>query len=220
MDQQVLIESVVQEVLQRLGRQGNRCQALPPNLCPVGVSIRHVHLSRDKVEFLFGAGHELRKKRELQPGQFAAEETVILVGPKAAIHNVRVLGPARDETQVEISLTDGFHLGLKPPVRDSGDFKGSEKIGIVGPRGAFLLDEGVICARRHIHMHPREAEALGIRDGDEVAVKTGGIRRLVLQGVLVRVSENYRMELHIDTDEANASALKNGDLVEIIVDKD
>jgi len=200
------IEQIVEKVLQQLS---NRKEI------PVGVSNRHVHLSRDHEEILFGKGRSLTKMRELQPGQFAARETVTLVGPKGVLEKVRVLGPSRNQTQVEISLTDGYKLGLKPPVRDSGDLKGSEGIAIVGPEGVIKLKEGVICAARHIHMTPQDAATWDVKDGDRVDVEVKGVRGLVFKNVLIRVSPKYRLEMHIDTDEANASGLKTGDTVEI-----
>ncbi|NPV43645.1 MAG: phosphate propanoyltransferase [Firmicutes bacterium] len=200
------IEQIVEKVLQQLS---NRKEI------PVGVSNRHVHLSRDHVEILFGKGYSLTKMKELQPGQFAARETVTLVGRKGVLEKVRVLGPSRNMTQVEISLTDGYKLGLKPPIRDSGDLKGSEGVTIVGPEGSIKLKEGVICAARHIHMTPQDAATWDVKDGDRVDVEIKGIRGLVFKNVLVRVSPKYRLEMHIDTDEANAAGLETGDTVEI-----
>lgn len=200
------IEQIVEKVLQQLS---NRKEI------PVGVSNRHVHLSRDHVEILFGKGYSLTKMEELQPGQFAARETVTLVGHKGVLEKVRVLGPSRNMTQVEISLTDGYKLGLKPPIRDSGDLKGSEGVTIVGPEGSIKLKEGVICAARHIHMTPQDAATWDVKDGDRVDVEIKGIRGLVFKNVLVRVSPKYRLEMHIDTDEANAAGLETGDTVEI-----
>ncbi|ABV34149.1 MULTISPECIES: phosphate propanoyltransferase [Pseudothermotoga] len=184
----------------------------------VGVSNRHVHLSKEDIEILFGKGYELKPVKDLgQPGQYAADEKVIIVGPKGAIEQVRVLGPARNNTQIEISRTDAFKLGLNPPVRDSGDIENTPGIVIVGPRGTVIKDKGVILAKRHIHMHPKDAQHYGVKDKDIVKVvceKEG--RRLIFDDVLVRVSEKFALEFHVDTDEANAALLKNGDLVWII----
>lgn len=184
----------------------------------VGVSNRHVHLSKEDIEILFGKGYELKPVKDLgQPGQYAADEKVIIVGPKGAIEQVRVLGPARNNTQIEISKTDAFKLGLNPPVRDSGDIENTPGIVIVGPRGTVIKDKGVILAKRHIHMHPKDAQHYGVKDKDIVKVvceKEG--RRLIFDDVLVRVSEKFALEFHVDTDEANAALLKNGDLVWII----
>lgn len=184
----------------------------------VGVSNRHVHLSKEDLEVLFGKGYQLTPVKDLrQPGQFAAKETVTIVGPKGAIENVRVLGPIRKETQVEISRTDAFKLGLNPPVRDSGDLDGTPGIVIVGPAGVVVKNRGVILAKRHIHMHPKDAQHYGVKDKDIVRVIVEkGERRLIFDDVLVRVREDFALEFHVDTDEANAAMLNNGDLVYIV----
>ncbi|HEY8392333.1 MAG TPA: phosphate propanoyltransferase [Capillibacterium sp.] len=184
---------------------------------PVGVSNRHVHLTKEDLEALFGPGYQLTVKKELsQPGQFAAEETVNLIGPKRSIPNVRILGPLRSQTQVEISLTDSFTLGITAPVRDSGNLKGTPGIIIEGPKGRIEIKEGVIVAQRHLHLHDSEAKELGLKDQDYVQAKAVGIRGLIFDQVLVRVGPKYKMDLHLDIDEANAAGLKNGDLVTII----
>lgn len=184
---------------------------------PVGVSNRHVHLSAEDCGKLFGAGHALTWKNDLkQTGEFAAAETVTLAGPKGVIQNVRVLGPLRKCTQIEISRTDGFGLGIAPPLRDSGDLAQSAGIEVVGPCGVITLTEGVICASRHIHMHPDDAPRFGVRDRDRVRVETSGSRGCIFKEVLIRVSPGFCLEFHIDTDEANAVGLKNGDSVKIL----
>ncbi|MCX7653083.1 MAG: phosphate propanoyltransferase [Fervidobacterium sp.] len=183
-----------------------------------GVSNRHVHLSREDVEILFGKDYQLTPIKDLgQPGQFACKETVIIVGPKGAIEGVRVLGPERKETQVEISLTDAFKLGVMPPVRDSGDIENTPGITIVGPKGSVVKSKGVILAKRHIHMHTNDAEKFGLKDKDivKVVVEKEG-RRLIFDDVLIRVSEKFALEFHVDTDEANAAMLKTGDYVYIV----
>ena len=183
---------------------------------PVGVSNRHIHLSAEHVASLFGQGHALAWQKDLkQVGEFAAAETVTLVGPKGVIRGVRVLGPIRKNTQVEISRTDGFSLGINPPVRDSGDSKGSAGVVVVGTCGAVTLEEGVICAARHIHMQVGDARFFGVDDGARVTVEIEGPRGGRLKNVLVRVSPGFRLEFHIDTDEANALELKNGDQVQL-----
>ena len=176
---------------------------------PIAISARHVHLTRDAMDTLFGAGSELKELRPLsQPGQFASTQTVSLVGPKATIEGVRILGPLRPACQVEISRTDEFKLGVDAPVRRSGKVKGSAPITLVGPEGTFRLKEGLICAWRHIHMTPQDAKEYGVNDGDEVQVAiSGGERDLIFGDVLVRVKDSYRLEMHIDTDEANAAEL-------------
>lgn len=184
---------------------------------PVGVSARHVHLSQQDLEALFGPGYQLTKRNDLsQPGQFAANECVTLVGPKGKFENVRVLGPVRSKTQVELAVTDAKKLGLNPPVRDSGDVAGSPGITIIGPSGQLELKEGVIIAKRHIHASPEDAERAGLHDKQIVAVKvTKGDRKMIMGDVLVRVSPQFKWEMHVDTDEANAAGLCQGDTVEI-----
>ncbi|HHW11970.1 MAG TPA: phosphate propanoyltransferase [Firmicutes bacterium] len=184
---------------------------------PVGVSNRHVHLSQEDLEKLFGKGASLTVKKELsQPGQFAAEETVNLIGPKRSIPNVRILGPVRPQTQVEISLTDSFTLGIEAPVRDSGNLENTPGLIIEGPKGRIEIKEGVIIAQRHLHLHDTEAAEMGLKDQDYVQVKVDGPRALIFEQVLVRVGPKYKKDLHLDTDEANAAGLKNGDLVTVI----
>ena len=181
---------------------------------PVGVSNRHVHLSQQDLAILFGGSASLTKSKELsQPGQFACVETVTLVGPRGVIENVRVLGPVRTATQVEISAADGFRLGIKPPVRDSADLEGSAKATLVGPEGAVSLPQGVVVAARHIHMHDSDALRFGVQDKQKVCVRVNGERGLIFAEVLVRVSPNYSLEFHVDLDEANAAGLGNGDRV-------
>lgn len=181
---------------------------------PAGVSNKHVHLSEKDLAILFGPNYQLTHFKDLgQPGQFASEEKVDLIGPKGTISNVRVLGPTRGQTQVEISRTDSFKLGLNPPVRDSGDVKGSEPITIKGPEGSIDLKEGVIIAKRHIHITPDLAEKYGLKDKQMIEVSCTGPRALTFGQVLVRVSENFRLEFHVDIDEANAAFLKNDDIV-------
>lgn len=183
---------------------------------PVGVSNRHVHLSEKDLAILFGEGYQLTPMKDLsQTGQYAAEEQVTIVTKKNAIQNVRILGPVRKETQVEISRTDAFALGLKPPVRDSGSLENSAPITIVGPKGSVYIEQGVIIAMRHIHMSPRDAEQFGVKDKDIVSVKTEGERSVIFNNCLVRVRDDFVLEFHIDTDEANAAGLNNGDIVEV-----
>ena len=177
---------------------------------PIAVSARHVHLTDAALATLFGAGHALTPWRPLsQPGQYASVEKVDVVGPRNTIAGVRVLGPTRSRCQVEVSRTDERRLGVDAPVRGSGDVGGSPGIKLVGPAGELQLEEGLICAQRHIHMTPPDAERFGVKNGDivEVAVDTDG-RDLIFGDVLVRVSERYALEMHIDTDEANAAEIE------------
>lgn len=178
----------------------------------IGVSNRHVHLSPHDLERLFGKNYTLNKFKELsQPGQFAAKEKVTIIGPKGKIKDVRILGPARGKTQIEISLFDGFTLGITPPIRHSGDIADTPGIIIQGPRGRVNIPQGLICAARHIHMHPSDAELFKVQDGQLVSVHVTGVRSVTYHEVLIRVSERYRLEMHVDLDEANAAGLKNGD---------
>lgn len=187
---------------------------------PLGVSNRHIHLTRQDMDVLFGGGSELTWKKDLlQPGQFAAEETVTIKGPKGAIDKVRVLGPLRAETQIEVSVADGYKLGVKPPVRESGQLEGTQGIEIIGPKGTVVKDHGVIAALRHIHMDTATAAGLGLSDKDFVDVEFGGIRGATLHNVLVRVSDKYTQEMHLDVDEANALGAKNDDPVTIVIKK-
>lgn len=186
---------------------------------PIAISARHVHLTQAALETLFGPGATLTPRNELsQPGQFACHETVDVIGPKRKLEGVRILGPLRPACQVEISRTDEIHLGVDAPVRQSGDVKGSAPITLQGPHGTLHLPEGLICAWRHIHMTPEDAQAYGVADGDEVQVAiTGGVRDLVYGDVIVRVSPKFRLEMHVDTDEANAAELSpraTGELVD------
>jgi putative phosphotransacetylase len=184
---------------------------------PIALSNRHLHLSSKDINTLYGEGYRLKPLKDLsQPGQFACEEKVDLVGPKGTIKGVRVLGPARKETQIEISLTDCFALGVKAPIADSGMLEGSPGVKLVGPAGEVDLEKGLIVAARHIHMSPDDAEEFGVVDKDIVKIRTFGERALVFENVLVRVNKDYRLEMHIDVEEGNAAALTNYELVELI----
>jgi putative phosphotransacetylase len=188
------------------------------NRVPVGLSNKHVHLSQKDINILFGEGHELTSIKDLgQPGQFACEEKVDLVGPKRTIKGVRVLGPARGESQVEISLSDGFTLGIPDvPVKGSGSLVGTPGIKLVGPKGEVELEQGVIAAARHIHMNPKEAAEFGVKDKDMVKVKAEGERGLVFENVLIRVHDSFALEFHVDVEEGNAAMLQNKQMLEVI----
>lgn len=173
----------------------------------VETSARHVHLTQENLESLFGKGHELTRKKDLsQPGQYACEERVTVVGPKSELKGVSILGPVRSATQVELSLTDARSIGVAAPVRESGDVAGSAPCKIVGPCGEIEISEGVIAAKRHIHATHADAKALGVGNGDVVSVKlnTDG-RSLIFGDVVVRVSDSFALAMHIDTDESNAA---------------
>lgn len=184
---------------------------------PVGVSARHIHLSQEHVEALFGAGAKLTEFKPLsQPGQFAANETVAVFGPKGSFPKVRILGPARRATQLEVSRTDAFALGVNPPVRESGNIEGTPGIRIVGPAGEVTVDKGVIVAARHIHFHTSDAERWGIQDKQLLKVRVGGDRGVVFEQVVARVSADFALDMHIDTDEGNAAGVNTGDFGEIV----
>ena len=172
----------------------------------VETSARHVHLTKEHIAILFGEGHELTLKKELsQPGQFACEERVTVVGPKNKIERVSILGPARKASQVEVSFTDARTLGISAPVRESGDIEGSAPCKLIGPCGEIDLDKGVIVAKRHIHFTPEEAAAAGVADKEVVKVKIVSERTTIFDDVVVRVNPNFKAAMHIDTDESNAS---------------
>ncbi|MFZ4537971.1 acetate/propionate family kinase [Propionivibrio sp.] len=178
---------------------------------PIEISAHHVHLSQADVEKLFGVGHQLTPEHELsQPGQFACEEKVHLVGPKGRIANVRVLGPTRKETQVEIAMTEQFKVGIQPPIRESGDLANTPGITLEGPVGSSTLERGVICAQRHIHMTPEDAMRFRVRDKYVVRVRVAGKRELIYGDVVVRINPSYQLAMHIDTDEGNAANISTG----------
>ena len=213
MEQQT-VEMITQMVLQTINGIEEKSGGYR---VPVGVSARHIHLTQEHVEALFGEGYHLTKKKDLMGGQFASNETVTIVGLKLrAIENVRVLGPVRKASQVEISATDAMKLGIAAPIRESGNIAGSAPIAVVGPKGALYLKEGCIIAMRHIHMSPADAMAAGVKDGDIVSVTADNERGTVFGQVKIRVNESFTLEMHIDTDEANASKIKTGDQVTII----
>lgn len=172
---------------------------------PVGISNRHIHLSQADLDQLFGAGYQLTPMKELsQPGQFACKETVTICGPKGAIEKVRVLGPVRKETQIEIVAGDCFKLGVKAPAKLSGDLGGTPGITVVGPKGSVQTAQGLIVAQRHIHMAPADAQAYGVQDGQIVKIRVGGLRGGIYDNVAIRVTTSSKLECHLDTEEANA----------------
>ncbi len=184
---------------------------------PIAMSNRHIHLSKEDVETLFGEGYELTQLKDLsQPGQFACEEKVDAVGERGTIKGIRVLGPTRPETQLEISVSDAFTLGVKPVVRQSGDIEDTPGLKLVGPKGEVEIDKGVIVASRHIHMHTSDAERFDVKDKDIVRVRVGGPRGVVFENVLARVSDKFALEMHVDIEEGNAAGVKNGNIVEIV----
>lgn len=212
-----LEEKTIEMIAKMVIKAMNNTSADTGFAVPIGVSARHIHLTQKDVETLFGKGYELTRKKELMGGQFAANELVTIVGIKLrAIENVRILGPVRKASQVEISATDAIKLGIKVPIRESGDVKGSAPIAIVGPKGVLYLDEGCIIAKRHIHMSPADAEAAGVVNGEIVSVQAENERGTTFNHVLIRVDKSYTLEMHIDTDEANAAKLACGNTVRIM----
>lgn len=203
------IESAVKEYIKKKSVQGSTI--------PVGISNRHVHLSKEHLEALFGEGYQLNELNKLsQTGQYAAKEVVTLIGTKGVIEGVRILGPVRRQSQVEILMSDTYKLGIKAPVRDSGNLENTPGIALLGPRGVVNLKTGVIVAKRHIHLNPAEALGLRLEDGTEVKVKIGGERAAIFDRVLVRVDPSFNADFHVDMDEANAAGLKKNDTVELL----
>ncbi len=202
------MEQIIQAVLSAIPRAG---------LVEVEVSARHVHLTREHLEVLFGKGAELTPKRPLsQPGQFLSEERVTLVGPKGRKERTAILGPIRPATQVELSKSDCVELGVKAPVRESGDVTGSGSITIEGPCGSLTIDEGVIIAHNHVHLTPEVAQIMGVTDKQRVAVEVFSDRPVTFRDVIIRVSEKFSCRMHIDFDEANAALVSGFTLGKII----
>lgn len=203
-----LLQSIVEQVIQQLNENHAEQES---KFIPIAVSARHVHLSEKDLEVLFGTSYQLKVYKPLShPNQFAAEEQVMIAGPKGSIERVRVLGPLRKQTQVEVSFTDAIKLGVNPPVRHSGDLKGSSPVTIIGPKGSLYLQEGLIIAQPHIHTNPSDAKELGIEDGSYITVGVETARPITFEKVLVRVSPSFITEMHIDTDEANAGMIQTG----------
>ena len=235
MPDRALVELITQRVVNRLTTDqacsgcalrtcaaGNRaCDAIAQQQqIPVGVSARHAHVTQEHLEILYGAGHQLTVYAPLyQPEAFAANETLTIVGKRMrAIEAVRILGPVRDYSQVEVAQTEAIRLGLNPPIRDSGDLVGADPITLVGPAGSIYLEEGAICATRHIHMTPGDANGLGIHEDDLLKVYFRGERALTFENVRPKIHEDYVLQMHLDTDDANAAGLKGGEPVEIVRD--
>ena len=220
-----LVEAITREVMRQLknGAVNPAGYPSPPppgsRRIPVGVSVRHVHLCQEHIDILFGAGHGLTRLRPLpQPGEFVAAETVTLVGPRLkAMENVRVLGDVRRVTQVEVSRTDGYALGVHPPVRRSGDLEGTPGVTLIGPAGSLTLERGLIIPNRHIHMNPGDAAYFGVGDGQEVDVRVVSERSAILGQVQIRVGgPGAVLYMHLDTDDANAAAMDENTRVEIL----
>ena len=197
------VEKIVREVIDSV------LQEQDPMRIPIGISARHLHITQEHLEKLFGAGARLTKLKDLpQPGEFAANETVTVVGPNRRVfEKVRMLGDIRKATQLELAYSDGIYLGMKLPHRMSGNTQGSAPFTLVGPKGALYLEEGAIRAMRHIHMNPEIAQKFGVRHGDQVSIRTVGEMSVTLNNVAIRVGEKLNLYMHIDTDEANAAGM-------------
>ncbi len=207
--EQQLIQIVTEAVLKELQNKENQV--------PVGISVRHVHLTRSDVDWLFGRNYQLTPKKALsQPGQFACEECVDVVGPKGTLTKVRVLGPERSSTQIELSQTDCRTIGVKAPVRSSGDLEGTPGIELKGPNGKIQVSKGVIIADRHIHMTPADAARFGFKNGDRVSVKIEGEKPGIMGNVLIRVSDKCALDMHVDTDDGNAFLLSQGQWLTVL----
>lgn len=205
-------ENLIDKVIDRIQNELD-------NSFEVEASGRHVHLSRKELDALFGTGYELTKVKDLsQPGQYASKERLTVVGPKGAFHNVVILGPVRKESQVEISITDCLQLGVKAPIRESGDIEGTPGIVLVNGDKSVSLDKGLIVAKRHVHMTPEDAEKIGVKNHDIVKVKVEGARPLIFDDVVIRVSPKFATYMHIDYDEANACGFSKGIRGRIIKD--
>ena len=186
---------------------------------PVGVSNRHCHLTKEHFKILFGANAEPKRVKDIkQPGFYAAEECIDVKGPKGVIKKIRLVAPYRDHTQIELAVTDALAIGVKPPVRESGDVKGSVGAVLIGPAGSVEIKEGVIIAQRHVHFNPEQAKKIGVRSGELLRLRcgTGGGRSTVFEDCIARVSDKYSLELHLDTDEAFAAGVKTDDLAYIV----
>jgi propanediol utilization protein len=209
-----IAEAVLRRVKDRLSGHASR-------LVPIAVSARHVHLTREVLDALYGKGYELTRDRELsQPGEFAAAECLTLVGTRMrSIEGVRILGPLRKYTQVELARTDGVSLGLELPVRESGKLSGSSSVVLVGPKGAVSLEEGAIRPTRHLHANDEEAASLGLQDGENVSVRVPGKKAVMFENVTVRVNPSFKLEMHLDTDDANAADVCCDMLAEINVNR-
>ena len=230
---QEVLERIIKEVFEKIGISPSESEKAPvkteqqkdvglsidPKRIPVGISVRHLHICKEDLEKLFGPGAELHPERILYQGDFAAKEAVALIGPKMRLlERVRILGPLRDRTQVELAKTDAIFLGVDAPLRRSGDIKGSASITIIGPMGVVQLKEGCIRAMRHIHMNPNEAEYFGLKDGDHVKVRMGGPSSVTFENVVVRVSDEVRLQIHLDTDEGNVANINCNQEIEIVKD--
>lgn len=211
------LTTIAEKILNHLKDDNvNNDDVLKNTQIPVGISNRHIHLSQRDMEQLFGLGYELTPLKELsQPGQYAAKEVVTIFGTKGCIENVRILGPIRDDTQIEISKTDSFQLGVKAPINESGNLNNAGSAYLIGPKGGVALTRNVIIAKRHIHMNSNDAKRLKVKNEQVVSIKTVGERSIIFGETVIRVSDNYQLECHLDTDESNAADLNPKSLVRL-----
>lgn len=210
-------EKVLKLFVEAVQQTKNITSAEKPTDIPTGISNRHLHLSQKDMDVLFGKDYEMTKIKDLsQPGQFACKEMVTICGPKGAIEKVRILGPVRNKTQVEILAGDGFKLGIKSQARLSGDLEGTPGVTIIGPKGSVQLSEGAIVAQRHIHMTLQEAQCFGVKDGDVVSIEIDGPRGGIFKNVAIRANDASALECHIDTEEANAMSINSLSKIKII----
>jgi putative phosphotransacetylase len=208
-------EKVIEHVASLVMDMASQLETNPFGV-PAGISAHHIHLTKEAVSILFGKGHSLTFFKKLsQPGQYAAEEQVMVIGPSGSSLKLRILGPERSACQVEITYSDARILGVEPLIRASGDIKGTPGILLVGPKGEITLAEGVIIAERHVHMTPADAKWFGVIDGQQVKITVTGPKAGVMEKVSVRVDESYRLDFHIDTDDANAFMLRQGEIVRL-----
>jgi len=233
MEKRALIELITRRVLEQISddqpcsgcalrtcEKGQRVcdDAIRQEKIPIGVSARHAHVTEEHLEILYGKGHQLTVHAPLyQPDAFAAKETLTIVGRRMrSIEGVRILGPARNYSQVELARTDAIRLGLNPPIRDSGDLADSEPISLTGPAGSIYLEYGAICATRHIHMTSQTASSLGVHKDDLLQVRIPGERALILENIRPKISSSYVLQMHLDTDDSNAAGLRGGEAVEVL----
>ncbi|MDO5544606.1 MAG: phosphate propanoyltransferase [Eubacteriales bacterium] len=214
----MVYHDITQEQLAQIVAQAVRAELQKRSRqVPVGISVRHIHLSRGDVDRLFGRNYQLTPKKQLsQPGQYACEECLDVIGPKGELKKVRILGPERKAAQIELAQTDCRNIGISAPVRSSGDTAGTPGITLRGPLGEIYVPEGVIIADRHLHMSAAEAAAFGLKDGDRVQIQIGGVKPGILGNVLVRAGNGHSLDLHIDTDDGNAFLLRQGQMVTVL----
>lgn len=214
----MVYHDITQEQLAQIVAQAVRAELQKRSRqVPVGISVRHIHLSRADVDRLFGRNYHLTPKKQLsQPGQYACEECLDVIGPKGELKKVRILGPERKATQIELAQTDCRNIGISAPVRSSGDTAGTPGITLRGPLGEIFVPEGAIIADRHLHMSAAEAAAFGLKDGDRVQIRIGGVKPGILGNVLVRAGSGHSLDLHIDTDDGNAFLLRQGQMVTVL----